>query len=349
MRVRVTSFPGSTKRGAEEAFRDSIAGSISQAIRSLQIADMPVAATIEFLPAAGAPQTKAAGVGTGAARESSDQSDQIDFSSLVSQPRPNADALRLPDFTFQSLQSAIRRVSVSKIVYEDWGLKAIDPIPRLSLNFAGPPGTGKTLAAHFIARQLGRRIIEISYADIVSKYFGEAARNLARLYDFASRSDAILFVDEAETLLSRRSAASTEGADHAVNSMRSQLLILMEKTPILSIFASNLLTSYDDAFISRLITVQFQMPDLNQRQEIWKSHLPESLPLASGVSPAILARRYDEVNGRQIARAVIEAAHRAAILCRKFISAEDFDWAVDFVRGPMTKPSGDLQITSSRF
>lgn len=261
----------------------------------------------------------------------SDSGDKIDLNGLVSDPRSNCECLRLDGAAQDAITAAISRLNVRGLVYDEWGLSSIDPVPRLSLNFTGAPGTGKTLAAHYIAKSLGKKIIEVSYADVVSKFFGEAAKNLSRLYEFAVECDAILFVDEAETLLSRRGDGGSGGVDHAVNSMRSQLLILMERSPIISIFATNLVASYDSAFLSRMITVHFPMPNVDARSLIWEAHLPEALPLESDISPDILAGRFDGINGRQISRGVVEAAHRAAIRGAQKLTLEDFDWAVGFI------------------
>lgn len=253
------------------------------------------------------------------------------FEALLREPASNSQTLRLPDSVNDSVNTLIARVNVREKVYSKWGLDQIDPVPRLALNFSGPPGTGKTLCAHSIARRLNKRILEVSYADVVSKYFGEAAKNLAALFAAAERADAMLFLDEAETLLSRRVSGTSEGSDHATNSMRSQLLTLLDKTKIICVFATNLIEAYDSAFISRLIVVNFPMPDLTQREAIWRAQLPSQLPVSKDVLPELLAARFEGVNGRQIWRMVVEASHRAAIAGRDIVEIEDFEWSARIV------------------
>lgn len=314
----------------EEAFRDAIAEALACVVKKQKLAAFPSEAKITFVPTNGrgfSDHQQSTKLGTEHQRN-----ENIDLSNLLSIPRNNAGVLRLTGSTMEALTTALKRFENRELIYQIWGIQSIDPYPRLSLNFSGPPGTGKTLAAHYIAKQMNKSIIEVSYADIVSKYFGQAAKNLVELYNFAIRSNAILFIDEAETLLSKRTDTNSDGVDHAVNSMRSQLLILMERTPILSIFASNMIQSYDIAFISRLLTVKFHLPDIAIRQEIWSSHLPKSLPIDTEVTPKTLAMRYDNLNGREISRAVVEAAHRVAIEGRHLLTLSDFDWAVNFVK-----------------
>ena len=323
MRVQILNFPTGYNPEAEEVFRDKVADSMSQALMKLKVKREPVSVSVNFDGIHQGPED------VKGQRNSTESAK--DFSSLLNPPRDNSRLLQIPPATYELISNAVKRYEVAETVYKSWGISKIDPIPRYSLNFIGPPGTGKTLAAHYIAFSLGKRILEISYADIVSKYFGEAAQNLAELYRFAEQSDAVLFIDEAETLLSRRSVSQDSGADHATNSLKSQLLILIEKTPILSIFSSNLVSSYDQAFISRLISVPFEMPDYALRLKIWEAHIPSNLPIADDVSVHDLAATFPDLNGRQISRSIIEAAFRAAINDRESITLEDFKWAISSV------------------
>ena len=54
---------------------------------------------------------------------------------------------------------------------------------------AGPPGTGKTMAAQVIAAELGLDLVRIDLATVVSKYIGETAKNLQRIFTRASRDE----------------------------------------------------------------------------------------------------------------------------------------------------------------
>lgn len=268
------------------------------------------------------------------AKESNSKEELATFNHLLRSPKENASILALSSKQQKLLDNQVKRWELIPLVHGKWGLYKIDPSPQLSLNFVGPPGTGKTLAAHNFASRLNKKIIEVSYADVVSKYFGEAAKNLSALFEFAKANDAILFIDEAETLLSRRNAVATEGADHAVNSMRSQLLLLIQNTPIISIFASNLVEGYDPAFLSRLTTIDFPAPDEYLSERIWAAHLPNELPLDSCITANYLAKEFVSLTGRQILQVVLQAAYHAAARedADLILHPEDFSWAHDFVR-----------------
>jgi SpoVK/Ycf46/Vps4 family AAA+-type ATPase len=92
------------------------------------------------------------------------------------------------------------------------------------------------------------KIIEASYAHIKSMYHGEGPKNVEALFYAAQAQNAILFIDEADSLLSRRLTNVNQGSEQAINSMRSQLLICLERFKGVVIFATNLVQNYDPAF-----------------------------------------------------------------------------------------------------
>ncbi len=221
------------------------------------------------------------------------------------------DFLVVPDEVTDALLSAVDLLKVEQTVFDTWNLRSIEPFPRSALNFHGPSGTGKTLAAHAIASYLSKPILPVSYAEIESKYVGDAPKNIEAVFHAAERDDAVLFVDEADSLLSKRLLDVSQGAEQAINSMRSQLLICMERYSGVAIFSTNLVENYDQAFQTRMRYVHFPLPDADCRKRIWDRHLPSQLPLSQDVSTQALAE-IEDVCGRDIKNAVIDAALRAA-------------------------------------
>ena len=232
---------------------------------------------------------------------------------VSTEPRCSYDNLILPDQTMADIVAGVSVIKIAHKVFEEWGLRKIEPYPRTALNFHGPSGTGKTLAAHGIASYLGKKIILGSYADIESKYHGDGPKNVEAIFYAAERDDAVLFIDEAESLLSKRLLNVTQGSESAINSMRSQLLICMERFKGVVIFATNLVQSYDSAFETRVRDIYFPLPDEECRRKIWMVHLPATLPLSNDVSADRLAREVPDINGRDIRNAVIDAATRVAL------------------------------------
>ncbi len=246
-------------------------------------------------------------------------------------PYYDFDFLVVPDELRESLLSAMDLVRLETLVFDVWNLRAIEPFPRTALNFHGHPGTGKTLAAHALASYIGRPILMASYGQIESKFVGDGAKNVEAVFYAAERDGAVLFIDEADSLLSRRLTTITQGAEQAINSMRSQLLVCLEQFKGTVIFSTNLVENYDRAFETRVRNLYFPMPDEACRREIWKKHIPRQLPVKPDLSIEALAKLPD-LCGRDIKSAIIDAALRAARANASAIGQQDLLDAVQRVK-----------------
>ena len=239
------------------------------------------------------------------------QSEEFDYEKLASNyiatfPRYTFEQVILPKQVLESIENAIGVLSVEKKVFDDWGLRHVIPEIATALNFYGPPGTGKTMCAEAIAHKLGKKIIKATYADVESKYHGEGPKMVKAIFMAAEKEDAILFLDESDSLLSKRLTTVTDGSSQAINSMRSQLLISLESFKGIVIFATNLVVNYDKAFLSRLINIEFVFPTKIEREKIWWNHLRTDkvrVPLASDVDIPSIAEKY-EFCGREIKNTV---------------------------------------------
>ena len=194
-------------------------------------------------------------------------------------PRYNFDQIILPPALKEEIVSALQIIEHQDLIYEQWGFKEVDPVPRTILNFYGAPGTGKTMCAHAAARYLNKKILALNYAEIESKYVGEAPKNLQRAFDTARALDCVLFFDEADSFLGKRIQNVQQGADQALNSLRSQMLILLEQHSGIVIFATNLASNFDSAFESRILKhLKFELPDQMGRAQILRKLLPNKVP-----------------------------------------------------------------------
>ena len=248
------------------------------------------------------------------------------------QPYFNFDQLVVPEALKEDLLSAVEVMRMEHKVFDEWGLRKIEPFPHTALNFHGPPGTGKTLAAHAIAHRLKQSILIASYAEIESKFHGEGPKNIKALFHAAERDQALLFIDEADSLLSRRLTEVTQGSEQAINSMRSQLFICLQEFHGTVIFATNLVESYDEAFETRVRHLHFPMPDEPCRRAIWQIHLVPQLPLAEDVSLDQLAAYAGDICGRDIKNAVIDAAIRTARNGKDHVDQRDLIEALDRIK-----------------
>ncbi len=220
--------------------------------------------------------------------------------------------LVLPADSAAQLREIEDRLTHRGRVLDEWGFG-----PRLGRRtgttalFSGSSGTGKTLAAEVLAHRLGVALYRIDLSGVVSKYIGETEKNLARLFDAAGRSGAILFFDEADALFGKRSEVR-DSHDRYANVEVSYLLQRMDDYDGLAVLATNLRSHLDEAFLRRLdFTVSFPFPDEAARARIWAGPWPPDLPLGPDVDAAVLATRFP-LSGGNIRNAALAAAFAAA-------------------------------------
>jgi AAA+ superfamily predicted ATPase len=131
--------------------------------------------------------------------------------------------------------------------------------------------------------------------------------------------DAVLFFDEADTLLGKRLSSVTQGIDNEVNAMRSTLLIELERFDGIAIFATNFARNYDEAFRSRITHhVRFDLPDEKARAGIWQRMLVEGIPLEGERQSLVDAasRQSDGLSGRDIRTCMRLALPKALVAAR---------------------------------
>lgn len=244
------------------------------------------------------------------AKSSRNGADDAPQAFLPLKPRYSFEQIILPDATRRELDDAVKVIECKDLIYNVWGFADVDPVPRSILNFYGEPGTGKTMCAHAIAQRLGKRIMALNYSEIESKFVGEAPKNLKRAFETAAQTDSVLFFDEADSFLGKRIENVTQGSDQALNSLRSQMLILLEEFAGVVLFATNLVTNFDPAFESRILKhIRFDLPNKEARVAILRKMLPPRLPLAAPITDEQLAEASDIIegfSGREIKGAVLD-------------------------------------------
>ena len=226
--------------------------------------------------------------------------------------RYSFDKIYMPESQKTDILRTLNTLKNHELIYKIWGFEEIDPAARSILNFYGPPGTGKTMTAHAIAAELGIKILELNYAEIESKYVGDAAKNMVNAFNTAKKENALLFFDEADSFLSRRSTSGTSASEQSMNSQRSQMLMLLENFKGIVVFCTNLIKNYDPAFESRILkSIKFELPDENARKEILKKSIPVKLPFKNDEilqedDYCELAKIIEGFSGREIKNAVLK-------------------------------------------
>lgn len=219
-----------------------------------------------------------------------------------------------------SIMRAISLVKEKDLIYNKWNFKQVDKHTKSILCFHGVPGTGKTMAAHGVASYLGKKILIGSYAQIESEFVGVGAKNLKAFFECAAQQDAVLFIDEADTFLSKRLPSSNDSAKH-YNSMSNELYQLVENFDGCIIFASNHIKDFDPAIISRIIEpIEFKLPDYDARKQIINNLFQNQFPVEGGKTETLineLANLTDGFSGRDIRKALLicnaDAAYKMKI------------------------------------
>lgn len=231
-------------------------------------------------------------------------------------PKFSLERVILPPQVKEDILLSLILIENQKRIYEDWGFAEVDAKPKLILNFYGPPGTGKTMVSHAVAKMLNKNILAVNYAEIESKYVGDAPKNLFKAFNAAKEADAVLFFDEADSFLGKRIQNVSNSSDQAINSLRSQMLILLENFEGVVIFATNLADNYDKAFESRILKhIHFDLPTLQNREAIIAITIPSKVPFAEEVNKEELCKKLAEISdgfsGREIKNAVLESLTNA--------------------------------------
>ncbi|MDX8405719.1 MAG: ATP-binding protein, partial [Mariprofundus sp.] len=125
---------------------------------------------------------------------------------------------------------------------------------RGNICFYGAPGTGKTALAGYIAKQLDKPLLCKRASDILGMYVGQSEQNIARMFEQARQEEAVLILDEADSLLRDRRGANQSWEVTQVN----ELLVQMENFDGLFICSTNLMDDLDQASLRRFaIKVEF--------------------------------------------------------------------------------------------
>lgn len=191
--------------------------------------------------------------------------------------------LVLPTQTRHDLKPLLDYAQNGQAIFNDAQLSSGFKKGYIALLY-GAPGTGKTLIATTIGKKLGLVTYQLELAQTVSKYIGETSKNINQVFQELERTiehlkgkPSILFIDEADALVGKRSEVK-DSKDRYANMDVSNLLQKLEGFPGLVIMASNFQQNFDPAIKRRIDSfVQIPQPEASQRAELWKRYLPAHL------------------------------------------------------------------------
>lgn len=223
--------------------------------------------------------------------------------------------------------------------YTELGAK----IPKGAL-LVGPPGTGKTLLAKAVAGEAKVPFFSLSGSDFVEMFVGVGASRVRDLFKQAKeKAPCIIFIDEIDAIGRARGKNNSFGSNDERENTLNQLLTEMDgfgtNSGVIILAATNRADVLDSALLragrfDRQIYVD--MPDLNERKEIFQVHL-RPIKLAEGIDIDFLARQTPGFSGADIANLCNEAALIAARKGKKQVEKQDFLDAVDRIVGGLEK------------
>jgi ATP-dependent metalloprotease FtsH len=223
--------------------------------------------------------------------------------------------------------------------YTELGAK----IPKGAL-LVGPPGTGKTLLAKAVAGEAKVPFFSMSGSDFVEMFVGVGASRVRDLFKQAKeKAPSIIFIDEIDAIGRARGKNAQMGSNDERENTLNQLLTEMDgfgtNSGVIIIAATNRADVLDSALMragrfDRQIYVD--MPDLNERKEIFMVHL-KPIKLEKEMDIDFLSRQTPGFSGADIANLCNEAALIAARKKKESVNKQDFLDAVDRIVGGLEK------------
>ena len=151
-------------------------------------------------------------------------------------------------------------------------MQEMDRPESLNILFYGAPGTGKTELAKHLARTLNRKLIVKKVSSLLDCYVGETEKNIRKMFREAEEKKAILFLDEADSMLSERAGAEHSWEVTQVN----ELLTQMENFKGIFIAATNFNDNLDAASRRRFaLKLKFGYLKPDGIEKVWQAFFPK--------------------------------------------------------------------------
>jgi len=184
----------------------------------------------------------------------------------------------------------------------------------------GPPGNGKTMLAAAVANEIDSVFMQVDAASIMSKWLGEAEKNVAKVFKLARETSkkenkpVIIFIDEIDALLGTFSTENG-GEVRVRNQFLKEMDGLQDKSENFRVYvigATNKPWRLDEPFLRRFQKrIYIPLPDERMRVTLLKAYT-QKIPLDQSVDLVELAKRLDGYSASDI-KDVVQAAYMRVI------------------------------------
>ena len=189
----------------------------------------------------------------------------------------------------------------------------------------GPPGTGKSYLAKAVATEADSMFFSVSSSDLVSKWQGESERLVRNLFEMARGAEggnAIIFIDEVDSLCGSRS----EGEQDSTRRIKTEFLVQMDgvgnsgkkKGSILVLGATNVPWELDAAIRRRFEKrIYIPLPEKHARSVMLKLHIGDTPHTLTENEFKKLGEKTEGASGSDISVLVREALYEPLRKCQQ--------------------------------
>ncbi|GIL68562.1 hypothetical protein Vafri_21814, partial [Volvox africanus] len=205
--------------------------------------------------------------------------------------------------------------------------------PPKALLLFGPPGTGKTLLARAVATESGASFFPVTGSSVLSMWYGQSEQNVKALFEKARRRQpAIIFIDEVDSLLGKRSSGGPRDSNPD-RRVTNEFLAFIDgiqtrqaggsggggpaggvdggDTRVVVIAATNAPWDLDEAALSRFSRrVYVPLPDKATREALMRAAMEGISCDVADAEWRRLAERCEKYSGRDLVQVCREAAMR---------------------------------------
>ena len=162
-------------------------------------------------------------------------------------------------------------------------MKDIGMIPQIMVLVHGVPGTGKTEFVYQVAKSTGRNIKRINISDTKSHFFSDSEKLTSKVFadysilrNSSDGIDPILFIDEIDGWMGKRTVGGNSSIDQTEASIQSTILTKMTEFEGIFFGTSNFWKRLDSSYHRRFgFKCEISLPDQNTRFQIWKNKIPD--------------------------------------------------------------------------